>query len=147
MPAAIQNASEFVAATSSETAIVAIAPNAPASGSRDSSDVLHVAASSSERASDVEEEQLGAHEGPCLDAYRSGSTIEVHNIKAIATAVLDDLNVVQKCHVRGPTRVIQANPRPTSWLTVGADSAKYQQSRRAESQSKKFGVGLERATN
>ncbi|POH66023.1 MULTISPECIES: GAF and ANTAR domain-containing protein [Cryobacterium] len=46
----------------------------------DSSDVLHVAASSSERASDVEEEQLGAHEGPCLDAYRSGATIEVPSI-------------------------------------------------------------------
>ncbi|POH66045.1 MULTISPECIES: GAF and ANTAR domain-containing protein [Cryobacterium] len=46
----------------------------------DSSEVLHVAASSSERAADVEEEQLGAHEGPCLDAYRSGTTIEVPNI-------------------------------------------------------------------
>ncbi|POH67796.1 MULTISPECIES: GAF and ANTAR domain-containing protein [Cryobacterium] len=46
----------------------------------DSSHVLHVAASSSERASDVEEEQLGAHEGPCLDAYRTGTTIEVPNI-------------------------------------------------------------------
>ncbi|WP_165791196.1 GAF and ANTAR domain-containing protein [Cryobacterium zongtaii] len=46
----------------------------------DSSEVLHVAASSSERAADAEEEQLGAHEGPCLDAYRPGTTIEVPDI-------------------------------------------------------------------
>ena len=46
----------------------------------DSSGVLHFAASSSERASDVEEEQLGAYEGPCVDAYRSGTTIRVPDL-------------------------------------------------------------------
>lgn len=42
--------------------------------------VLHVAASTSERAIDVEEGQLGANDGPCLEAYRSGNTVDIPNI-------------------------------------------------------------------
>jgi GAF domain-containing protein len=41
---------------------------------------LHVVASTSERASDVEEAQLGSNEGPCLDAFRTGESVEVANI-------------------------------------------------------------------
>ena len=41
---------------------------------------LNVIASSSERTSDAEEAQLGTDEGPCLDCYRSGTTIDVPDV-------------------------------------------------------------------
>jgi GAF domain-containing protein len=43
---------------------------------------LHVIASTSERAADVEESQLGLEQGPCLDAYRTGDVVEVPDIAA-----------------------------------------------------------------
>jgi GAF domain-containing protein len=43
---------------------------------------LHVIASTSERALDIEEAQLGADEGPCLDAFQSGESVEVPDISA-----------------------------------------------------------------
>jgi GAF domain-containing protein len=43
---------------------------------------LHVIASTSERAVDVEEAQLGASEGPCLDAFQTGESVEVPDIAA-----------------------------------------------------------------
>jgi GAF domain-containing protein len=43
---------------------------------------LHVAASSTERASDVEESQLGVDGGPCSDAIRAGQGIDVPLIPA-----------------------------------------------------------------
>ncbi|MFT2690736.1 GAF and ANTAR domain-containing protein [Clavibacter zhangzhiyongii] len=42
--------------------------------------VLHVIASTSERAADVEEAQLGAHAGPCLDCVRDGEAVEVPDL-------------------------------------------------------------------
>jgi GAF domain-containing protein len=41
---------------------------------------LRVVASSSERASDVEEAQLGASEGPCFDAFTTGAVVEIPDI-------------------------------------------------------------------
>jgi GAF domain-containing protein len=41
---------------------------------------LHVVASTSERAADVEEAQLGALEGPCLDCVRDGVPVEVADL-------------------------------------------------------------------
>lgn len=46
----------------------------------DSAGRLRIVASSSERASHVEEAQLGADEGPCLDAFHSGVTVEVADL-------------------------------------------------------------------
>lgn len=43
----------------------------------DPSGVLHVVASTSERASDVEESQLGSDDGPCLEAFRSAERVDV----------------------------------------------------------------------
>jgi transcriptional regulator with GAF, ATPase, and Fis domain len=43
---------------------------------------LHVMASSSERASAVEEAQLGAKEGPCFEAFTTGSVVEIPHITA-----------------------------------------------------------------
>lgn len=42
---------------------------------------LQVGASSAERATDVEEEQLGVDGGPCVDAIRSGAPLEVLDIE------------------------------------------------------------------
>jgi GAF domain-containing protein len=43
---------------------------------------LHIVASTSERSSDVEEAQIGADEGPCIDAFRTGVVVEVPDIAA-----------------------------------------------------------------
>jgi GAF domain-containing protein len=43
----------------------------------DTDGVLHVLASTSERTSDVEEEQLGVQEGPCLEAFRTGDPVDL----------------------------------------------------------------------
>lgn len=43
---------------------------------------LHVVASTSERTTDVEEEQLGAKSGPCLDCFRSGEPVNVPVVAA-----------------------------------------------------------------
>ena len=48
----------------------------------DSSQRLHVVASSKERSGDVEEAQLGFEQGPCLVAFRTGETLDVPNIAA-----------------------------------------------------------------
>jgi GAF domain-containing protein len=50
----------------------------------DSSGALHVVASSSERASDVEEAQLGVAAGPCLESFRTGQPIEIPRIQDIS---------------------------------------------------------------
>jgi GAF domain-containing protein len=44
--------------------------------------VLHVVASTSERTTDVEEAELGTSQGPCLDSYRTGQTVETPNLDA-----------------------------------------------------------------
>jgi hypothetical protein len=44
--------------------------------------VLHVVASTSERASDVEEAELGTKQGPCLESYLSGQTVETPDLSA-----------------------------------------------------------------
>ena len=41
---------------------------------------LHVLASTSERAADVEEEQLGVAEGPCLEAYATGEPVDLPDL-------------------------------------------------------------------
>ena len=46
----------------------------------DGSGVLHVVASTSERTTDVEEEQLGTTEGPCWEAFRQGHLVEIPDI-------------------------------------------------------------------
>ncbi|TDX79049.1 GAF domain-containing protein [Rathayibacter sp. PhB151] len=46
----------------------------------DENGTLHVLASTSERAADVEEEQLGVHEGPCLESYRTGETVDLPDV-------------------------------------------------------------------
>jgi hypothetical protein len=48
----------------------------------DEARVLHVVASSSERASDVEETQLGSSAGPCFDAFETGVVVEIPDIGA-----------------------------------------------------------------
>ena len=50
----------------------------------DGSGILHVAASSSERTTDVEEAQLGAAAGPCLDCFASGQLVAVDHLPAAA---------------------------------------------------------------
>jgi GAF domain-containing protein len=47
----------------------------------DSNGVLHVVASTSERAADVEEAQLGTSEGPCWDCVHSGDPVEVPDVE------------------------------------------------------------------
>lgn len=44
--------------------------------------VLHVVGSTSERASDVEEAELGIAQGPCLDSFRTGQIIETPDMSA-----------------------------------------------------------------
>ncbi|MDF2444752.1 MAG: hypothetical protein JWR01_2955 [Subtercola sp.] len=51
----------------------------------DAHGVLHVVASSSERASEVEEVQLGQSEGPCLQSFQTGETVEIADITAEQT--------------------------------------------------------------
>jgi GAF domain-containing protein len=46
----------------------------------DSDGRLHVVASTGERASAIEEAQLGSDEGPCLEAFHTGVPVEVPNI-------------------------------------------------------------------
>lgn len=46
----------------------------------DGSGILHVVASTSERTTDVEEEQLGTTEGPCWEAFRQGHLVEIPDI-------------------------------------------------------------------
>ena len=48
----------------------------------DESGGLHVAASTAERASDVEESQMGVDGGPCVDAIAAGTVVEVTDIGA-----------------------------------------------------------------
>lgn len=48
----------------------------------DAHGVLHVVASTSERASEVEEVQLGQSEGPCLQSFQTGETVEIADITA-----------------------------------------------------------------
>lgn len=48
----------------------------------DKAGTLHVVASTSERATDVEEEQLGANEGPCFDSFSGGETVDIDDIAA-----------------------------------------------------------------
>jgi GAF domain-containing protein len=48
----------------------------------DADGVLHVVASSSERAADVEEAQLGLEQGPCVEAFHTGQAVEVPDIAA-----------------------------------------------------------------
>ena len=43
---------------------------------------LHVVATTSERAADIEEAQLGLEQGPCVDAYRTGAVVEVPDVAA-----------------------------------------------------------------
>nr|WP_201469937.1 GAF and ANTAR domain-containing protein [Microbacterium hydrocarbonoxydans] len=43
---------------------------------------LHVLGSTSERASDVEEAELGVDQGPCLDSFRSGRVVETADLMA-----------------------------------------------------------------
>lgn len=50
----------------------------------DGAGVLHVVASTSERATDVEEKQLGTSEGPCFESFSNGTTVEVEDIAASA---------------------------------------------------------------
>lgn len=45
---------------------------------------LHVAASSAERASDIEEAQMGVDGGPCVDAIAAGGPVEIVDIDAEA---------------------------------------------------------------
>lgn len=45
---------------------------------------LHVLGSTSERASDVEEAELGIEQGPCLDSFRSGHVVETVDLRASA---------------------------------------------------------------
>lgn len=47
----------------------------------DGEGALHVMASTSERAAEIEEEQLGAHEGPCLEAFHSGAVVELADLQ------------------------------------------------------------------
>jgi ANTAR domain/GAF domain len=47
----------------------------------DRAGVLHVVASTSERATEVEEEQLGTDEGPCWDAFEKGAPVEIPDIR------------------------------------------------------------------
>lgn len=46
----------------------------------DSDGRLHVVGSTSERASDIEETELGVDQGPCLDSFRSGSVVETTDL-------------------------------------------------------------------
>jgi len=48
----------------------------------DAGGTLHVVASTSERVAEVEEAQLGLHEGPCLVSFRTALPVEVPDIAA-----------------------------------------------------------------
>ncbi|WP_309102782.1 GAF and ANTAR domain-containing protein [Microbacterium sp.] len=43
---------------------------------------LHVVASTSERASEVEEMELGVEEGPCVDSFQTGQVVEARDLEA-----------------------------------------------------------------
>ena len=49
----------------------------------DPSGALHVVASTSERAADVEETQLGVNEGPCLETARTGEPLDIPDLAAV----------------------------------------------------------------
>lgn len=50
----------------------------------DENGTLHVLASTSERASDVEEEQLGTREGPCLESFHTGEAVDLPDLAETA---------------------------------------------------------------
>ena len=50
----------------------------------DATNVLHVVASTGERAATVEEAQLGRDQGPCFDCYASGEVVDVPDIMETA---------------------------------------------------------------
>lgn len=49
----------------------------------DSAGVLHLLASTSERTSDVEDVQVETLQGPCMDSYRFGQTVETPRLSAV----------------------------------------------------------------
>lgn len=73
----------------------------------DAHGALHVVASTSERTTDVEEEQLGTIEGPCWDSFRSGEAIEVADSP-------HQRPVARVRGRRGSTRVQSRPRRPTA---------------------------------
>lgn len=48
----------------------------------DAKETLHVVGSTSERASDVEEAELGTEQGPCFDSFRWGRVVETRDLMA-----------------------------------------------------------------
>jgi GAF domain-containing protein len=49
----------------------------------DADGALHVVGSTSERTSDVEEAQLGTHEGPCWESFRTARSVEISDIAEV----------------------------------------------------------------
>ncbi|RIJ50289.1 ANTAR domain-containing protein [Clavibacter lycopersici] len=78
--------------------------------------VLHVVASTSERAAEVEEAQLGALEGPCMDCVRTGEPVEVPDL---ATAPHDWPEIARIAEDRG-FRAVHATPMRLRGRTLGS---------------------------
>jgi GAF domain-containing protein len=77
---------------------------------------LHVVASTSERAADVEAAQLGTGEGPCLDCVRDGEPVEIADL---ATTHDDGLAVARIAEERG-FRAVHATPMRLRGQTLGS---------------------------
>jgi hypothetical protein len=57
---------------------------------------LHVVGSTSERTTDVEEAELGTSQGPCLESYRSGRTVETPSLSAARQRWPDFVDVAEQ---------------------------------------------------
>jgi hypothetical protein len=62
----------------------------------DADGTLHIMASTSERSSDVEEAELGTNQGPCLESYRSGRTVETPSLSAARQRWPDFVRVAEQ---------------------------------------------------
>jgi GAF domain-containing protein len=78
--------------------------------------VLHVVASTSERAAEVEEAQLGTHEGPCLDCVRDGEPVEVPDLDD----TLDDWPDFARIAEDRGIRAVHATPMRLRGRTLGS---------------------------
>jgi GAF domain-containing protein len=78
--------------------------------------VLHVVASTSERAADVEEAQLGTREGPCWDCVRDGEPVEVPDLD---TTLADWPAFARIAEDRG-FRAVHATPMRLRGRTLGS---------------------------
>lgn len=82
----------------------------------DAHGVLHVVASSSERAAEVEGAQLGTRQGPCLDCVRDGAAVEIADLETTTHEWPDFARIAED---RG-FRAVHATPMRLRGRTLGS---------------------------